>query len=275
VIPKWLLNEFKLHKRSISYTPVELLGLRSLQLSVPNQETPRRAHHMGGLLLGSVCSDCNNHWMSALEDRVKPDLVRLIRDPAESPRDSVTLARWALKTAYTLSQFLNPPVGRVPRQHGLWPRDHDEGLPQGVAVFHRQMPDWKFWFSAPLTFRAECESKKRAQSRYRSTYRYIVQLGHALLMVQYWPDSTATLVYNGNICRLLLSSCAAIDEREPILEVPHPSPEFDLIMASKYELRERRRPGPTELCYCGSGLELGSCRARRHRGRLVDSPGWL
>jgi hypothetical protein len=85
LIPKWLLDEFKLQKNPISYTPIELQEGPSLQLSVPNQETPRCAHHMGGLLLGSVCSDCNNGWMSGLEGRVKPDLIRLIPDPAESP----------------------------------------------------------------------------------------------------------------------------------------------------------------------------------------------
>jgi hypothetical protein len=101
------------------------------------------------------------------------------------------------------------------------------------------MPDWKFWFTAPLTFVAESDSEKRAKSHYRSAYRYILQLGHALLMVQFWPDPLTTLVYNSSICRLLLSSGTPLSEQKPILDVPNPSPEFDLIMASRYALSEQ------------------------------------
>ena len=92
VIPDWLLDEFDLKGHQISYTPFELQGPPSLQLSLPNDETPRRDHNLGSFLLGSVCKDCNGGWMSALEVHAKPDLIRLIKDPGQHPQNPIALA---------------------------------------------------------------------------------------------------------------------------------------------------------------------------------------
>jgi hypothetical protein len=272
VFPDWLITQFGLRNQYISYTPVEMQGGASLQLSVPNNTTPRRQHYVGGMLLGAVCGKCNSGWMSDLEGKVKADLIRLIGKADEQPSDRSELAQWVLKTAYTLSHFLDPPVVRVPRFHGLWPRDA-EGLPPGVTAFHRQMTDSKLWFSAPLTFLVEETFSEATKSRHRSSYRYVIQIGHALFMVQFWADSTATLVYNSEICGLLAGE--ALDCPEPILEVPQPSAEFEMIMATRYEARSIRMPKPGEFCHCGSGLELTCCSSLGHTKRLDDNWGWL
>jgi hypothetical protein len=55
----------------------------------------------------SVCGDCNNGWMSRIEQEAKPRLLAMLRDKSMfagtqmhfDERDRLVLARWLVKTA--------------------------------------------------------------------------------------------------------------------------------------------------------------------------------
>ena len=58
-----------------------------------------------------VCADCNNVWMSAMEDDAKPVLLSMFQAAATGKQtmlDSsaqLALARWAFKTAAVMTQL--------------------------------------------------------------------------------------------------------------------------------------------------------------------------
>ena len=68
VIPKWLL---------------ELLQIKDLEIE-PSHITPeenlvsKRKHNLESLKAGNICRDCNNGWMSKLENEDKPIIEDLI-----------------------------------------------------------------------------------------------------------------------------------------------------------------------------------------------------
>jgi len=70
------------------------------------------------LTMKGVCKECNNVWMSSLETTVEPIMLRVFGgvDVNElSARDLKTVARWAAKTAITLS-YATPQHAPVPLQ---------------------------------------------------------------------------------------------------------------------------------------------------------------
>jgi hypothetical protein len=124
---------------------------RRLQLLHSNctEQTRFRTHSQDSFLLGSVCNVCNNERLNALEGEVAPTLKGLIPGASTSiPNKSLsTFSLWALKTAFVLTSFLNTPVGNVPLRHGRHVIGRQGRLPRGVAVFHRQTPHWRIFFS--------------------------------------------------------------------------------------------------------------------------------
>jgi hypothetical protein len=68
------------------------------------------------LTMKGVCKECNNVWMSSLETTVEPIMLRVfggIDVDQLSGRDLKTVARWAAKTAITLS-YATPQHAPVP-----------------------------------------------------------------------------------------------------------------------------------------------------------------
>ena len=54
-----------------------------------------------GLTVRFVCTECNNGWMSELENRVRPIVLRLLEDSRStlSVKDQTVLAAWSVKNA--------------------------------------------------------------------------------------------------------------------------------------------------------------------------------
>jgi hypothetical protein len=100
---------------------------------------------------GTVCTICNNGWMSRLEAEVKPILIPLIDDPrrmeALGLHQRTTIARWAVKTVAVLNRASafgssgNEMSRPVPNDHLT---DVMNGrLPSGVAVLGCGYPSSK------------------------------------------------------------------------------------------------------------------------------------
>lgn len=71
--------------------------------------------------VGVVCRECNNGWLSDLEDAAKPLLEPLIRGESVTltPEESKTVALWCVKTAL-LFQYTHPERRSAPDWHYRW-----------------------------------------------------------------------------------------------------------------------------------------------------------
>jgi hypothetical protein len=277
VIPDWIQQAFRLSREMIAYSPLESEAISSsLQLSQRNGETPRRQHNFGSLLLGSVCKSCNDGWMSALETRARPDLLRLMHGEPGAVLDPMGLALWALKTAFTLTLATDPPIGRVPRLHGRWPEKEQGRLPPGVSVLLHRSAEVGWWFSSVSTAIVEVagdDPRLNLDGQRRNAYCYFLHLGRALLIVRYWPDNRSVLTYDHARFELLGTGATAVaapadappGQRDPL---------FDLMMAMRIrmDLSGRR---PTDFCLCGSGVAAALCAGADHKIDQAGNWGWI
>ena len=77
-----------------------------------------------------VCADCNNGWLSDLEEKAKPIFEPLISGGARvlTPAEADTAALWCVKTAF-MFQFTHPTRREVPNAHYRWL--YENGRPPG------------------------------------------------------------------------------------------------------------------------------------------------
>jgi hypothetical protein len=103
ILPQWLQPHIEMPGVSIKHRAVSEQGATLL-----------RSHDLNNFTFKSICSKCNNSWMSQLEADVKPTLLPLIegkRSAASLNADEANLlARWAFKTAFMIlpGQKTNP-----------------------------------------------------------------------------------------------------------------------------------------------------------------------
>jgi hypothetical protein len=181
VIPQWLLDH---------------LGMRDhdLYLAVARTDddtvTKSRRNVAANLVAGRVCSNCNNGWMSTLEDQARPILINLIE--ADQSLFSITaeerfiVSRWAAKTAYALSHAT--PLKKTPDPvHMRFLVDNPATLPPGVGVFAQQVTTrntfaniqrnrWPVQIEVPLPNSASA-----------GRYKIALEFRHLMLLVAFWP----------------------------------------------------------------------------------------
>lgn len=96
-----------------------------------------------------VCADCNNGWMSRLEESVRPILTRLMADEAGvslSDEDAARLRRWVLMV-WAIYQF-DQPASMVFSDEDLHCIMTGQGELSGVIdVWWGRSPDREKWFS--------------------------------------------------------------------------------------------------------------------------------
>jgi hypothetical protein len=96
IVPKWIQK----HKEIYHETITQYLWDKD------RSKTFLRKHNLGSLLAGDVCSDCNNGWMSQLENDCIPILKALWRKDillnALHSAERVRLSAWVAKTTYAL-----------------------------------------------------------------------------------------------------------------------------------------------------------------------------
>lgn len=93
----------------------ELLGVQGkisawVHRSVTGNAVSRRIQNTASIVLGQVCGECNNGWMSELENQVRPlvqSMLPGVIGRTLSAADAGTLARWAFKTAIVLNAASN------------------------------------------------------------------------------------------------------------------------------------------------------------------------
>ena len=94
---------------------------------------------LNSFALRRICENCNNGWMSKLEERAKPVLIGLLSNSKAQESFNIdqqySLARWAAKTAIVESHAVGS-ESPVPANLLQWMRTHEGDAPGrfGVAV---------------------------------------------------------------------------------------------------------------------------------------------
>lgn len=95
ILPQWLHPYIEMPGVSLEHRAVNEEGARLL-----------RSHDLKSFALNSICTRCNNGWMSRLEMEVKPILLPLISGERSSQSlsadERTVLACWAFKTAFMI-----------------------------------------------------------------------------------------------------------------------------------------------------------------------------
>lgn len=279
VIPNWMQKHFQLDRETIAYTPLESLDLGvSMQLTPPASHHPQRKHNFGSFLVGSVCKNCNDGWMSYIEVAAKQELIELI-EGRKAVSQSLAVARWAAKTAFTFTISTDPPIGRVPQRHMLHLK-RDPGLPIGVRVFGRVDDNLEWWFSSAATYQTLSDLSKGEipasvhQRHIRNSYRYFFRLGKLTLLVQYWPSHNDAVDYDPTLLQLIGAN-GKVGQFHDDFEFPVPGLNYDLaIRSTRSWLNYERRP-LGDLCACGSGLLATICTMQGHPDNPAGNWGWI
>jgi hypothetical protein len=95
IFPQWLSAHYG--ARTEVVTPHRVSAMTGKLLS----ERPPKP--LSGFKCGDVCGDCNNGWMSQLEDRVRPILTADKRTGRLTLDEAGVLAHWFVKTAAVLN----------------------------------------------------------------------------------------------------------------------------------------------------------------------------
>lgn len=98
-IPRWIIRRFEC--ANINY-----IGKTFLDQNSTDSLVSTRNQSISTVLLGNICSDCNNGWMSKLENDILPVFESLWKAPkwtVLTKEQCMLIARWTFKTAVTMS----------------------------------------------------------------------------------------------------------------------------------------------------------------------------
>jgi hypothetical protein len=119
------------------------LGFKGTGLRELVQDSDAPIIQQGGAFsktLKIVCAECNNVWMSAMEDDAKPVLLSMFQAAAtgnQTMLDSwaqLALARWAFKTAAVMTQLSAQTARTFPPTHASSFRDRDR-IPENIQIW--------------------------------------------------------------------------------------------------------------------------------------------
>lgn len=159
VLPEWLAKEvfipdaqLKQYRRDEDAQKQDLL----------------RAHGLNNFVVKNVCEDCNNGWMSELENRAKPFILDLMNEDqtikGHALDGKLALSRWATKTAFMIASTQQNQT-TLPWTPFTNMRSNRDSGPDGCFVFVGQV------FALNQGFTFACLSDYRA-----SDEKEIVQL---------------------------------------------------------------------------------------------------
>jgi hypothetical protein len=118
-LPEWLLARYP-QRGGATFAYFEGTG------GTPTVER-RERHHSLRVRVGSVCTKCNNEWMSALQKEARPVLERMLdgKDTPLSHHAQRILAAWAMMTCVTLQERNEKAAIPAEHAHALYPGTHN------------------------------------------------------------------------------------------------------------------------------------------------------
>ncbi|MCF6436246.1 hypothetical protein [Pseudoalteromonas sp. MMG022] len=153
-----------------------------------------------GFLAGRICKTCNNGWMSKLEKEVIPLIYKLIDGETDinqiTQKERNSLARWGFKTTAALSSSTNAPQNFVCETHSK--EFYSSGgiaIPKNVGIFAATTKESEYLWSFSPTWHITAHSdipQELLQFMQQKSYKVLLQMGHLMLAVCWWPFNTIT-----------------------------------------------------------------------------------
>lgn len=111
ILPKWLRKYLPVNDHRSRHVVSSLDG-------VGKRGKLERPGTMFSQTLRIVCADCNNGWMSLLQQKAKPILSKLIKNewPVLSQNDQAIMSTWAAMTT-CVSEFSDQHTATIPQDH--------------------------------------------------------------------------------------------------------------------------------------------------------------
>jgi hypothetical protein len=189
IMAQWLLDHLDLRKESVT----------SQRVDVPLQRSMEVRHFAADRFVnGRICRACNNGWMSQLEGRVKPILIRLLADAHELGRltqeERIVVATWTLKTAAVLNKSFgfgdpsDPLAHPIPDRHLKAIRSGE--LPDDILIVGSGCAsNYRAGFIQNAPWAAPEKSIPLQERDRKGSYKIGFSLGSLLLGVAYFPNS--------------------------------------------------------------------------------------
>lgn len=184
VIPKWLLDFLKVRQEKIQPTHFSNIG----------EILTTRQHTLEGLLAGQICEECNNGWMSELEQDAIPILKPLMLGESTvvelNDNERQILSRWTAKTAFTLNSSSNY-LKNIPSTHFQHIRLNIDSLPLKVSSYGQQNHGDRpfYWIQSPtwlLNGNSEKISELATELK-NNSYKIAFEFGKLMLLISYIP----------------------------------------------------------------------------------------
>jgi hypothetical protein len=184
IIPQWLLDFLGIREETIQPT----------HFSSKGHTNSTRHHTLDNLLAGQICEECNNGWMSSLEQDAIPILKpliagdRVIVDLDDTERQII--GRWTSKTALTLNSASNY-LKNIPSDHYKYTMTTAGSLPSGVFSFAQQHHGTRpfYWIQSPTwILNGNSDSLQiLGESLKDKSYKVAFQFGKLMLLIGYIP----------------------------------------------------------------------------------------
>ena len=186
IFPQWLLDHFGIRKTKV--TPTHRSFIDYVIKSI-------RKHTLNKFLAGKICQECNNGWMSELENSAKENIINLAENKKAvtdlKPEERFILARWTIKTALVLNSGSNF-LKNVPKEHYHYIFKQKDKIPKNVAVFAQQhmYTEKFFWIQGSqwtVTGKNASLDKELEIIVLTKSYKIALQFGHLMLLVAHNP----------------------------------------------------------------------------------------
>lgn len=195
VIPQWLLDFLDIRDTKIQPT----------HLSSEGTLTSTRNQTLGGLVAGNICQNCNNGWMSTIEQQAIPILKPLIigeRAVVElNDTERTIIGRWTAKTAYCLNISSNYNKN-VPKEHLNFIKKNSDQLPYKVATFAQQNHGTRkfYWLQFPIwvLHGNDKNLSSLGDELKKTSYKITFQFGKLMLIIIFLPkDNIYPVLWKG------------------------------------------------------------------------------
>jgi hypothetical protein len=195
VFPLWLLKYLSIEGVIISPTHSD---------KITGDTKSKRRHDLSNFVSGGICEQCNNGWMSDLENAAKPiliDLIDLKKETKDLSRDErMVISRWATKTIYVLNLASNY-FKNIPIHHFKYIKDFEDSLPSGIIVLAQQHHSSEkfYWLqSATWVINSYDDFSIYQKPLSEESYKISIQLGNLILLVAYNPiEDLAYSIWRG------------------------------------------------------------------------------
>ncbi|GLJ00973.1 hypothetical protein [Bacillus sp. YKCMOAS1] len=203
IFAQWLLDELNIRKIKMGMQHTTFYG----------STISRRPLTPNTLINGLICQECNNGWLSQIENKVKPILTAILKYPNSNlstflKEQHELLSIWSLKTAMILNHASNFHK-IVPKRHFKYIYKHRK-IPENITVlmgFAENTAELD-WVQSQVVMHIGDENIIK-NPRLKDIYKITIQIDYLLLKIIYSPFYDFEYYHNDNTHLMLYPNLQA------------------------------------------------------------------